>query len=182
MIRAFFLNLLGGTFEVRLVKLLSGKKIPGTCLHSGSYFKARKVYRDKQLKYGTMVRLQAVTVLDHRINDIKPMTLEEAQQKQNVITNERLANVRERIEGKFPKAETMIVIDEASEVTPEVWDIAASNARQSEFMHKHQDEPNVDNEHDCDCDGPMDWSDKVSNYLPTCSVCGAMEYQEEVTT
>lgn len=26
------------------------------------------------------------------------------------------------------------------------WDIEASNKRQSEFMHKHQDEPNVDYE------------------------------------
>lgn len=36
-------------------------------------------------------------------------------------------------------------------MTGEKWDIGASNARQSEFMHKHQDEPNVSGPEDEEC-------------------------------
>lgn len=36
-------------------------------------------------------------------------------------------------------------------MTEEKWDIGASNARQSKFMHEHQDEPNVAGPEDDDC-------------------------------
>lgn len=40
--------------------------------------------------------------------------------------------------------EDAVFNDQKDWVSNKKWDIAASNARQSEFMHKHQDEPNFD--------------------------------------
>ena len=157
MIRAFIMWLARPVYEVRLINTKSGKDIPGTRLFKGSYFKCRRVFRDKRLKYGQMVRLQAVSVLDHRICS----------------------------QLDVPEPE-MIIFDEASEVSPEVFgqirqakdnDIGASNARQSEFMEKHQDEPNTyggedDDDHECDSKGPLDWDFESDDYVPTCSFCG----------
>jgi hypothetical protein len=133
-------------YEVRLINMKSGKDIPGTRLFKGGYFKCRRVFLDKRLKYGQMVRLQAVAVLDHRISDAQPAT------PHHVVTVEPVEPA-------------------------EPHDIAASNARQSEFMEKHQDEPNTyggedDDDHECDSKGPLDWDFESDDYVPTCSFCG----------
>ncbi len=82
------------------------------------------------------------------------------------------------------------------------WDIGAANARQSDFMHEHQDEPNVSGPDNDDlgledAESKSRWSDddshaaaftenddhecnsgghleydKALGYLPTCTICG----------
>ena len=191
MIKALILWLLGATFEVRLVSLKTGKDIPGRCLYKGGWTKARRMYRNKHLKYGNMVRLQAVNVLGSRINDMKPMTSEEAQRTLNWVNNQRLDNLK---------------------TAQNKWDIGASNAQTSAFMHEHQDEPNVsgpdandlaDNSapaprrsnethdewvkrvsgtlreglkpiieaHECNSDGPLEWDSNAQDYVTLCSIC-----------
>jgi hypothetical protein len=161
MFKAFILSLLGGTFEVRLISTKSGKDIPGTRLFKGGYWKSRKVMANKNLKDGEVIRLQAVTVLDW--------------------------DYQTPVQAEEPLVEIppdMIVVDEASEISQEAWDraksydIGDSNARQSEFMEKHQDEPpyrgeDVD-DHLCDTDGPQDWDSEATIYRETCSICGLM--------
>jgi len=175
MFRAMIMWLASPIYEVRLINMKSGKDIPGTRLFKGSFFKARRVFRDKHLKYGQLVRLQAVSVLDHRMN-----------------------------------ADTMTIIDEASEVPEKVWDsipegvithgdsdpdfmkvrvegefpIAEANQRQSDFMHKHQDEPteyrgeDLD-DHVCDDSGALDFNQATGEYQPTCTICGAFMPQQD---
>jgi hypothetical protein len=60
--------------------------------------------------------------------------------------------------------------------------IAESNERQSEFMHKHQDEPNAyqgedEDDHVCDELGPQDWDGESGIYRLTCSICGNMSLE-----
>lgn len=189
MFRAMILALMGAIFEVRLINMKSGKDIPGTRLFKGGYFKARKAMRKRKLKYGEMIRLQAVAVLDWKIEDnyIKERieqakwTPEEVQDLKDkvsepmvtippdmiIVEDNPMADgmpefVKTRIEGTFPKAEH---------------GIAESNARQSEFMHEHQDEPNEYHgedldDHVCDVSGPQDWDAEEGRYAVTCSVCG----------
>lgn len=180
MFRAFIMWLASPVYEVRLINTKSGKDVPGTRLFRGSYFGARKVMAKKKLKYGEMIRLQAVAVLDHRINSTNPIH----EEPMVVIPSD------------------MIIVDEASEISQEAWDAAAPedgimnqpklhkdigkpvygiaerNASQSEFMHEHQDEPNVYGgedpfDHKCDDMGPQDWNTETDTYQITCSICGA---------
>jgi len=179
MFRAMILSLFGGVFEVRLINLKSGKDIPGTRLYKGSFWKCRKVFLNKKLKYGELKRLQAVTVLDHDINSTKEM----------IDPVEQVVKIPEdmvtRIEGTFPltgipEGAEMIIIDEASDVDPGIYE---SNARQSDFMAKTQDEPNEYqgedlDDHTCDVNGPQDWDTDTDTYRPTCSICSAFQKLE----
>lgn len=195
MIRAFILYLLGTTFEVRLINSKTGKDIPGRCMYKGGYWKARRVYRKKHLKYGYVLRLQAVVVLDHQINSTrtledgpptehkplfdppKPMTLEEAQSRQNYIANKRLDNIK--------TAMTPPDFDEKLEAAGkrlnEPHGIGASNAAQSESFEQdpgaaHEAYQGYDkDDHDCDSSGPMDWSFEANEYVATCMVCGELQ-------
>lgn len=158
--KAMILFLLGTTFEVRLINCRTGKDIPGRCMYKGGYWKARKVYKKINVKYGYTLRLQAVTLMKHRLNSTEPVSLEDAQDHQNQIARQRLDNVSEKR-----------LYGEAG------YGIAESNARQSEFMAEHQDEPNAyggedPDDHVCDLDGPQDWDDERGVYRPTCSTCG----------
>ena len=161
MFRAFLFNALGGTFEVRLINMKSGKDVPGTKLYKGGYFKARQVARDKHLKDGQMIRLQVVAVLDYRANDAFAA-----------------ANLARDVMNP-PEQGIMDQPELPADLGKPVYDIGESNARQSEFMHEHQDEPNVytgtdPDDHDCDTLGPQDWSENDSQYHMTCSVCGLL--------
>lgn len=188
MIKAIILWLLGATFEVRLINQGTGKDIPGRCVYKGGYWKARKVFKAKRykLKQDQLLRLQAVSFLD-------------VQQSPNVVSL--------TITGLVPDAPPTItkeVIEAAYSVGVEIGkaephDIGTSNARQSEFMHKHQDEPNVAGpeaddlppdfeqkmqasaaklDHECDSDGPMEYNEKTALYAETCIMCG--EFSEQV--
>lgn len=161
MIKAMFLSLLGATFEVRQINMKTGKDIPGRCLAKGGYFKCRKVFRAKNLKYGMMLRLQAVDVMQHRANTERPSDL--------------------------------LIVDEASDVTPEMLskakqiatgieqashlDIGDSNARQSKFYEENPGsfEPyrgDDKDDHKCDSLGAMEFDDHTETYVSTCAVCG----------
>ena len=147
MIRAAIIKILGGTFEVRSINLRSGKNIPGTCLYKGSYFKARKVFKKREPKAGTIIRLQAINVLDYHIKPIDDLAVEAPLAAQYADDAEHVATIH---------------------------DIGMANARQSEFMAKHQDEPNVytgtdHGDHECDANGP--WEFVGDTYMPTCSIC-----------
>ena len=63
MIKALLMWLAGATFEVRLIKLRTGKDIPGRLEYRGGYWQARKKYKNKPPKTGQMIRLQAVSQL-----------------------------------------------------------------------------------------------------------------------
>ena len=178
MIRAMILWLLGATFEVRMISLKTGKIIPGRCMYRGGYWQARKVFKRQRLKNRYLVRLQAFTTLDSRQNI--QFSLTEAQDKQNQITNERLDNIKTAMAGQGqrgvnPMADGMPPLANVQN------DIGESNARQSEFMHEHQDELNVyqgedKDDHECDSTGPLEF-DKALGYVPTCSVCEAKWFQ-----
>ena len=165
MIRAILMRMLGLSpiYEVRTVSQLTGKTLPGTKLHGGTgYHSAKAAYTAarRKLKPGHQLRLQAVVTLDAKMSEVSR------------------------------GAEAMIIIDEAADVTPEMYDIAASNARQSENMRQHQDEPNFDGPdeddepvtenpmaeymppfvHEHNFSGPMVYVDGA--YMPSCGECG----------
>lgn len=160
MFRAIFLWVLSPVWEVRIVSTTTGKDIPGRCVYKGGYLKARKQFKKAKGKYGDMIRLQAVVRTDWKMNETRQVEAPEG----------------------------MVHVQVAPGITEgrPVYDIGASNARQSEFMHEHQDEPNVDgpevddipltvdqmDEHYCNRLGPMDYDKQSGNYYPTCSVCG----------
>ena len=72
MIRAMILALLGATFEVRVINTKSGKDIPGTRICKGGYWTCRKATHNRNLKYGEVIRLQAISILEWDVNDTKP--------------------------------------------------------------------------------------------------------------
>ena len=178
MIRAMILWLLGATFEVRLINSKTGKDIPGRCLYKGGYWKARRVYRNKRLKYGYVVRLQAVSLLDHRINATKPMTIEEAQDNQNYIANKRLDNIKTATGLPHDFDEKLM---DAGKRLNEPHDISTSNAEQSASFEKdpgaafeaYQGEDYGD--HECDSNGPLEFHKVLDDYRPTCSICGTLQ-------
>lgn len=164
--KALLLRLLGATFEVRRVNTKLGKDLPGTCLHKGpGYRAAKKAYNAAaaKAKRGQLIRLQAVVrmgghlVAKSALNDPPPIMTPEVKSAAAA----------------------------AEPVPHETHDIGASNARQSEFFRKHQDEPNVDYgddddavpgnddlipDHAHDYNGPLVLHDGL--YAPTCSICG----------
>ena len=185
MIRAILMRMLGLSpiYEVRTVSQLTGKDLPGTKLHGGTgYHSAKAAYTAarRKLKPGHQLRLQAVVTLDAKMSEVSPGEVEvlatsNPYLKGHVVIGER---------------EAMIIIDEAADVTPEMYDIAASNARQSEYMRQHQDEPNFDGPdeddepvtenpmaedmplfvHEHNFSGPMVYVDGA--YMPSCGECG----------
>jgi len=181
MIRAFVLSFLGAYFEVRLINTKSGKDIPGTRLCRGGYWKCRKVCRNKTLKTNEVLRLQAVTQLDWRFQasetliEIPPEMMINVDEGATVVPdkiwhNSDLNDLKKRVDGEFR---------DFQEEFASPSDIGDSNARQSEFMAEHQDEPNAYrgedlDDHLCDLDGPQDWNMDTSIYEPTCSICGSM--------
>jgi hypothetical protein len=158
-------------YEVRTVSQLTGKTLPGTLLHSGSgYRAARAAFKSAKLKAGHLVRLQAVVRLNAKMDIVA------AQEAQNRITNKRLDALKEKQKAWTSVDESTPIYREPAEpAESKTWDIAASNARQSEYMHQHQDEPNFDgpdeNDHECNLSGPMVYSHDVAAYQPTCSIC-----------
>ena len=179
MIRAFIAFIAGAEFEVRLVRTQTGKNIPGRCIGKGGYFKCRKIFKKKQGKYGELLRLQAVSVLDWKIND----DAGELEPWSAVVEAAGSVGVSVSVNSSVPR-ETI-----AQAATR--FGITESNTRQSDFMHKHQDEPNVAGPdetdlvepnapyvHHCDSDGPMEFFDEARGYLPTCTICGEIRSEQ----
>jgi len=157
MFRAMILWLAGATFEVRVVSITTGKDIPGRCIFKGGYWKARKIFNTPgyRMKPGHVIRLQAVAVTAHRFE--KPKIPEQ------IYTEDEVQEFKDKLAGE--------------NVPRETHDIGTSNARQSEFMAEHQDEPNVytgtdKDDHDCDSNGPMEYDPNLPGYEVTCSICG----------
>ena len=175
-IRAILTYIAGGEFEVRLINLKSGKKIPGTLICRGSYFKCRRVWRDKHLKYGQMVRLQAVAVLDYRINDRKPMDLEEAQEKANQIANQRLDNLKMALEPPAGMEHVQVApgITEGRPIAAPEEGVMQQPELPAELGEPVYKDELPEPDHKCDDKGPQDWREADGQYHPTCSVCGAM--------
>ena len=187
MIRALLLNLLGGTFEVRLISLKSGKNIPGTLVCEGGYFKCRKKARDKHLKDGQMIRLQHVAVLDHRINDIDAFVA--ANQARDVLDftttappagMEHVQVAPGITEGRriVPEQGVMEQPELPADIGKPVYnrepsgDISISKPQDPDAFEPYTGTDPDD--HDCDTLGPQDWSVDDSAYHLTCSICGAM--------
>ena len=159
MIRAFILNLLGGTFEVRLIKLSSGKDIPGTCLYKGGYFKCRKAYAKAiqlKTKDPVAIRLQSINLLSVHANQVTLGTMAKG--------------------AIYPPAKhTTWVIDEASEVTPEMYNSIDAHPPEGDYPNKERyaiEGKFRPATHDCDAAGPLEYLNDTSGYVPTCSVCG----------
>ena len=164
MIRAILMRMLGLSpiYEVRTVSQLTGKDLPGTKLHGGTgYHSAKAAYTAARRKLKPGHQLRLQAV---------------------VTLDAKMSEV--------PRGADVIIIDEAADVTPEMYDIAASNARQSEYMRQHQDEPNFDGPdeddepvtenpmaedmplfvHEHNFSGPMVYVDGA--YMPSCGECG----------
>ena len=172
MFKVMILWILVPSWEVRIVSTKTGKDIPGRCAYKGTYWRARKAFKKTKGKYGDMIRLQAVIRTDWKMNE-KPDIPKE------VWPAEDVEEFKEKLRAEVPrKISDMLIVDEAGEVSPEAWDIAASNKRQSEFMARHQDEPNFDGPEDddiepihiCNTLGPMEF-DKALGYVSTCNIC-----------
>ena len=88
MIRAMLMWLAGATFEVRMIKTRSGKDIPGRLYCRGGYWKCRKYFKHRKVKYGLKLRLQAANVLDNRLG--QPATMEEIHDAANKEMSDRL--------------------------------------------------------------------------------------------
>lgn len=189
MFRAIWIWVWSPVWEVRIVSTTTGKDIPGRCVYKGTYWKARKQFKKTKGKYGNMIRLQAVIRADWRMNETRPdllivdeatdvpretyVPIVEGNHPRDLLMDEPVLEnpmadgmpefMTTRIEGEFPKH-----------------DIGEANARQSEFMEKHQDEPNVyqgedHGDHACNEDGPMECDAVLGIYMPTCTICGALE-------
>jgi len=173
-------------YEVRTVSQLTGKTLPGTLLHSGSgYRAARAAFKSAKLKDGHIVRLQAVVRLDAKKEKQKVWTNDD---KDRYLETLRAKNKAKVLDEKIPTdyGYTPIYREPAEPAEPKTWDIAASNARQSEYMHQHQDEPNFDGpdeddevklDHDCNRAGPMIYSHEAGAYVSTCSLCADLKAQ-----
>ena len=171
MFRAIWIWVWSPVWEVRIVSTTTGKDIPGRCVYKGTYWKARKQFKKTKGKYGNMIRLQAVIRADWRMNETPDIPKEMWPPEEVEEFKEKLREAVPIVEGNHPR-----------DLPVEPHDIGTSNARQSEFMEKHQDEPNVyqgedHGDHECDRLGPMEF-DKALGYLPTCSICEAPQYSD----
>jgi len=171
MFRALIMWLANPVYEVRLISTKSGKDIPGRCLYKGGYFKARKVWRGKKLKYGELIRLQAVSCLEWRANDVQspsetvqpPAGMEHVQVAPGITEGRRIEPGRINIESNPG---------------------AGDDRFKDEFMRTHVEgefpaaEENT-GDHECNSDGPLEWMREAhmqpEGYYPTCSICGQSE-------
>lgn len=178
MFRAIILWLLGATFEVRVISLRTGKKIPGRCMYRGGYWKARKVYKKKRLKYAQMMRLQAVSILNYQINDVKPAIRVEltglTSPNLNVSIHpsadeEQLVNVEVTDEGSLRHDMGLPGVDDlddpVSAVDEDGW-------TKPGLIGELNVETGVVTEHECNAIGPLDWYTVTGGYVSTCSICG----------
>lgn len=147
MIRIMMMWLAGATFEVRLINVKTGKKIPGRLQCTGGYWKCRKTFKRKRLKYGYMLRLQAVSVMDYRINS-------------------DVENIRSRMQETAHRAAHSDQSVETAMPLPVMAEIGVVDASPEEIeLAVHQ----------CNEAGPMDWDFSADEYRPTCSVCGELQ-------
>ena len=162
-------------WEVRVVNKSIKKDLPGTRLwHGSSYRKARAAYLKNKPKVlaDHMIKLQAVSVVAMHWK----MSRETAQVEANIEASQRLDNIAKMSETDVATAlETKKPSWPEPPITAAEYAIEESNARQSEYMAKHQDEPNAYNgsdpdDHTCNYSGPMTMGEDGA-YHPTCSIC-----------
>lgn len=174
MFKRILLWFLAPVYEVRRINVKTGRDVPGTKLYAGDdYREAREVFDNAKLKYGFMVRLQAVHCFDYRINDSTPEVA--------TIVHAEIDNPQ------FQGHEQILVTitDEASDVDPSVYkrDIPASlmdaatvtvdPADSDDFVETRIEGtfPTAEG-HACNFSGPMIYNQEKGRYNPTCSICG----------
>lgn len=186
MFRAMILYLLGATFEVRLVKLATGKNIPGQCLYRGGYFGARKAYNkaaEKHYKDAVELRLQSISLLSVHANQVTLGTLPYNSGPATPMSNKWLAEKnqeREAEERKIQVAAGMTDTGELIEREVKIDPYEESMQRSSDNLRQARDEGITDGPdiHECDRDGPWEFEEATGGYTATCSVCGELMPEE----
>lgn len=190
MIRALLLKLMYRLvqWEVRSVSTKSGKDIPGTRVFKGSYREARRYYKGDYPKAQHELRLQAVIVAADKWNpgEIRHSEFSYAEadaaktatgypsghtmSSDGIYTKEVSSEDMDgmkltvRVTGDFP--DDMEVPD----------DISINKPQDPDAFVPYAGEEYGD--HDCDSDGPLEWSESEAGYLPSCSICGHVTTEE----
>lgn len=187
MFRAMILYLLGATFEVRLVKLATGKNIPGQCLYRGGYFGARKAYNkaaEKHYKDAVELRLQSISLLSVHANQVTLGTLPYNSGPATPMSNKWLAEKNQEREAEERKIQVAAGMTDTGELIEREVKINPSELLPDpEYLgvdagvsDSYTVEVGV--AHECDRDGPWEFEEATGGYTATCSVCGELMPEE----